>query len=243
MNFLALGLIIPLAACSFSWNDDSEGSGAAAAGSGTTRTYQVTGFDGIDLRGSDDIDVRVGTGFSVRAEGPSDQLDRLTIERSGETLNFGRKTNSSFGWNKSGKVKVYVTLPRLTDATVSGSGTIAVDHIEGAKFAGGIPGSGNLNIAAIRVEDAAFSIAGSGTVRASGTARMLAIDIAGSGAVDAPKLQARSGKIDISGSGKVHAIVDGPASVGVSGSGDVDLGPNARCTISKSGSGSVRCGN
>jgi hypothetical protein len=74
MNFLALGLIIPLAACSFSWNGDNEGSGAAAAGSGTTRTFQVAGFNGIDLRGSDDVDVRVGNGFSVRAEGPSEQL-------------------------------------------------------------------------------------------------------------------------------------------------------------------------
>ncbi|MEG3084195.1 head GIN domain-containing protein [Sphingomonas sp. PB2P12] len=249
MNFLALGLIIPLAACSFSWNGNdtgasaNSGSRAAAAGSGTTRTYQVAGFDGIDLQGSDDIDVRVGTGFSVRAEGPSDQLDRLTIERSGETLNIGRKNGASFGWNKGGKVKVYVTLPRLTDATVSGSGDITVDHIEGARFAGGIPGSGNLNIAAIRVEDVSFSIAGSGNVRAAGTANMLNIAIAGSGEVDAPRLQARSAKIEISGSGKIHAIVDGPATVNVLGSGDVDLGPNARCTTSKMGSGRVRCGN
>ena len=247
MNFLALGLIIPLAACSFSWNGDgagaNSGSGAAAAGSGTTRTYQVTGFDGIDLQGSDDIDVRVGTGFSIRAEGPSDQLDRLKIDRDGETLNIGRKNGASFGWNKGGKVKVYLTLPRLSDATVSGSGNIAIDRVEGAKFEGEIPGSGNLTIAAIRVDDAAFSIAGSGNVRAAGTATMLKIAIAGSGEVDAPKLQARSAKIEISGSGKIHAIVDGPATVNVLGSGDVDLGPNARCTTSKMGSGRVRCGN
>ena len=49
MNFLALGLIIPLAACSFSWNGDDE-AGAAGSGSGTTRTFQLAGFNGIDLR-------------------------------------------------------------------------------------------------------------------------------------------------------------------------------------------------
>ncbi|RZM36827.1 MAG: DUF2807 domain-containing protein [Sphingomonas sp.] len=242
MNFLALGLIIPLAACSFSWNGDKEGSGAAASGSGTTRTFQVTDFDQIDLRGSDDVDVRVGTGFSVRAEGPSEQLDRLRIERDGETLDIGRKNGTGFGWSKGAKVKVYVTLPRLTGANVSGSGNMAIDHVEGSTFEGGIAGSGNLAIAAVQVDTAKFSIAGSGTARVRGAARDLKVEIAGSGDVDGSQLRAKSGKVEIGGSGSVRAIVDGPATVDMLGSGDVDLGPGSRCTISKMGSGSVRCG-
>ncbi|MES2421657.1 MAG: head GIN domain-containing protein [Pseudomonadota bacterium] len=243
MNFLALGLIIPLAACSFSWNGDSEGSGVAASGAGTTRTFQVTGFDQIDLRGSDDVDVRVGTGFSVRAEGPSEQLDRLRIERDGDTLDIGRKNGTGFGWSKGATVKVYVTLPRLTEANVSGSGNMAVDRVEGSGFEGGIAGSGNLTIAAVQVESAKFSIAGSGTARASGSARDLSVEIAGSGNVEASRLQAKSAKVEIAGSGSVRAVVDGPAKVDMMGSGDVDLGPKSRCTISKMGSGSVRCGS
>ncbi len=242
MNFLALGLIIPLAACSFSWNGDDEGTGATASGSGTTRTYQVAGFNGIDLRGSDDVDVRVGTGFSVRAEGPSDQLDRLKIERDGDTLEVGRQNGTNFGWSKGAKVTVYVTLPRLTDVSISGAGTMAVDRVEGGGFEGGIAGSGNLEIAALQVDDAKFSIAGSGTVRATGSARNLEVKIPGSGDIDGSKLQAQAAKISIYGSGSVRAIVDGPARVEIMGSGDVDLGPKARCTTSKMGSGSVRCG-
>jgi len=244
MNFLALGLIIPLAACSFAWNGDGDNSGAAAAGSGsgTTRTFQVAGFNGIDLRGSDDVDVRVGTGFSIRAEGPSEQLDRLRIERDGNTLNIGRKNGASFGWSKGAKVKVYVTLPRLTDANVSGSGNMAVDRVEGGGFKGGVAGSGNLDIAAIQVDDAKFSIAGSGNARASGIARDLKIEIAGSGDVDGTKLQAQSATVEIAGSGSARAVVNGAAKVDLMGSGDVDLGPNSRCTVSKMGSGNVRCG-
>ncbi len=243
MNFLALGLIIPLAACSFSWNGDDEGSGAAASGAGTARTFQVADFDQIDLRGSDDVDVRVGTGFSVRAEGPSEQLDRLKIDRDGETLKIGRKNGTGFGWSKGANVKVYVTLPRLTEATVSGSANMAIDRVEGSAFEGAIAGSGNLTIAAVQVESAKFSIAGSGTARASGTARELSVEIAGSGNVEASKLQAKSATIEIAGSGSVRAVVDGPAKVDMMGSGDVDLGPKSRCTTSKMGSGSVRCGS
>ena len=243
MNFLALGLIIPLAACSFGWDSDSEGSGVAASGSGTTRTFQIADFDQIDLRGSDDVDVRVGTGFSVRAEGPTEQLDRLRIARDGATLDIGRKNGTGFGWSKGPKVKVYVTLPRLSEATVSGSGNMAIDRVEGSAFEGGIAGSGNLTIAAVQVDAAKFSIAGSGTARASGTARDLSVEIAGSGDVDGTRLQAKSAKVEIAGSGSVRAVVDGPAKVDMMGSGDVDLGPRSRCTISKMGTGSVRCGS
>ena len=242
MNVLALGLIIPLAACSFSWNGDTEGSGAAASGAGATRTYQVTGFNGIDLRGSDDVDVRVGAGFSIRAEGPAEQLDRLRIDRDGDTLDIGRQKNSNFGWSKGAKVKIFVTVPRLTDASVSGSGNMAIDRIEGSSFEGGVAGSGNLDVAALRVDDARFSVAGSGNVHASGTVRSLKVEIAGSGDVDATRLRAQSASVEVAGSGSVRAVVDGPAQVDMMGSGDVDLGPNARCTTSKMGSGSVRCG-
>jgi hypothetical protein len=242
MNVLALGLIIPLAACSFGWNGDSEGAGAAASGEGTTRTYQLAGFNGIDLRGSDDVDVRVGAGFSIRAEGPADQLDRLRIDREGDTLDIGRKNGMHLGWSKGAKVKVFVTLPRLTDATVSGSGSMMIDRVEGSSFKGGIAGSGNLDIAAVRVDDAGFSVAGSGNVHASGTVRSLKVEIAGSGNVDAARLRAQSASVEIAGSGGVRAIVDGPAKVEMMGSGDVDLGANARCTTTKMGSGSVRCG-
>lgn len=242
MNYLALALIMPLAACSFSWNDDEAGSGAPAQGAGGTRSYQLSDFSEVDLRGSDDVDVRVGSGFSVRAEGPSELLDRLRIDRDGDTLKIGRKNGTSMGWSKSGKVKVYVTLPRLTEANVSGSANLTIDRVEGAKFEGGIAGSGNLTVGALRVDEAEFSIAGSGNAVASGTATSLHVSIAGSGDVDAQRLTARTATVEIAGSGSARALVDGPAKVEVMGSGDVDLGPKARCTVSKMGSGTVRCG-
>ena len=75
---LLLALLLtaaPLAACSV--DGDDGGPGASAAGTGTARTFAVAGFTGVALRGSDDVDVRVGPAFSVRAEGPSAELDKL----------------------------------------------------------------------------------------------------------------------------------------------------------------------
>lgn len=241
MNVFALGMILPLAACSFGGDDGDRGGGAPAQGSGSARTFQVADFTEIDLRGSDDVDVRVGGGFSVRAEGPSDQLDTLKIERDGDALKIGRKSGN-WGWSKSGKVRIHVTLPRLTEADVAGSGNMTIDRVEGGKFEGGIAGSGDLSIGALRVDEARFSIAGSGNAHAAGSAKSLRVEIAGSGDVDASGLQAQGAKVEIAGSGNAHAAVDGPATIDLMGSGDVDLGPKARCTTSKMGSGSVRCG-
>ena len=241
MKYLALGLIIPLAACSFSWSGDDDGAGASPSGTGTTRTYMVSDFSTIDLRGASDVDVRVGTGFSVRAQGPAEALDRLTIERDGDTLEIGRRKGVNLNWGRSGKVKVFVTLPRLAAAAISGSGDMTVDRVEGTRFAADVAGSGSLGVAAVRVDDLAVSIAGSGSVSAAGSARALAVEIAGSGDVDAAGLKARSARVEIAGSGSVRAVVDGPATVDMMGSGDVDLGSAARCTVSKMGSGSVRC--
>ncbi|MCP3734156.1 DUF2807 domain-containing protein [Sphingomonas sp. RP10(2022)] len=227
-----------LAACSIGHDD---GPGVAPTGSGPTRSYAVDGFSKIDLGGGDDVDVRAGTAFSVRAEGPAEELDRLRIARDGDTLEIGRK-RQAFGWGSRGKVKVYVTLPRLTEANIAGSGTMAVDRIEGGAFEGNIAGSGDLNIAALGVDEAKVSIAGSGNVRAGGAVKRLEVNVAGSGSLDAAGLRAERAEVSVAGSGDVRAAVTGEAKVELMGSGDVDLGAEARCSVSKMGSGSVRCG-
>lgn len=237
-----LALIAGLTACSIGWNNDDKDNGVAPSGSGAQRSYDVTGFSEVDLRGADDVDVRVGPNFSVKAEGPAEELDQLRIAREGDTLRVGRKSGVGFKWNSNRTVRVHVTLPRLAGASVSGSGTMKVDRVDGGNFEGAVAGSGTLDIGAARVDAAAFSIAGSGDARVAGTARSLEVDIAGSGNLVAPGLRAESARVSIAGSGDARATVEGAAKVDIMGSGDVDLGPRARCQVSKMGSGSVRCG-
>lgn len=243
MRIYSLLAILPLAACSFS--SDAAPAGAAASGTGTSRSFAVAGFSGVSLRGSDDVQVHVGSGFSVRAEGPSRELDRLEIARVGDTLRVGRKDRDGFSWgggNHRG-VKVYVTMPRILAADIAGSGNLAVDRVEGQSFDGSAAGSGNLTIAALRVPRAKFSVAGSGDIAATGSVDRLTIDVAGSGNVAANGLTAHGASVSIAGSGNVQANVAGAADVSMVGSGDVDLGKGAHCTTSKIGSGEVRCGN
>lgn len=240
MRALAIIAAIPLIACSYVSDDGNPG--IAGAGSGSTRTFQVADFSKVSLRGSDDVDIRVGSAFSVRAEGDPEVLEYLKIEKDGDTLKIGRRNRAGFNWGER-DVKVFVTMPRIVTGAVAGSGDMTIDRAEGASFSASAAGSGSIAVATLAADAVSFDIAGSGDIAAAGTARSVKASIAGSGSVDAEKLKAAGADISIAGSGGVTIDVEGNAKVSIVGSGDVQLGPNAKCTVSKLGSGDVRCGN
>lgn len=234
---------LSLAACSYGSDHDSK-PGVAGSGTGSSRSFAVADFTSVDLRGSDNVDVRVGTGFSVRAEGPSAELDKLKIEKVGDTLKVGRINSHGFHWGGGDHkgVTIFVTMPRIAEASIAGSGDMTVDRVDGQSFTGNSAGSGDLEVAALSVQAGDFSIAGSGNIKAKGSAKHLKMAVAGSGDIDAGGVKAEGADVSIAGSGGVRADVTGPAAVSVMGSGDVDLGSGAKCTTSKMGSGDIHCG-
>lgn len=231
---------LALAACSIGGADASE-PGIPGQGSGNARTYAAADFDTIDLRGSDDVDVRVGSGFSVRAEGDSAVLDRLRITREGQRLRIDRRREDGFTWSGD-TARVLVTMPRIAGAKVAGSGDVTIDRAEGARFDGAIAGSGGLKVAAMQVDEAKLSVAGSGDIEVKGAAQRIDVSIAGSGSLRAPDLKATAAKVSVAGSGNVRADLEGEGDVRIAGSGNVDLGKSARCSVRAAGSGTARCG-
>lgn len=238
MRRSAFALLIPLAACGV-WSGDDDVPGVAATGSGNTRSYAVADFARIDQRGPDDVDVRVGTGFSVRAEGDPKALSRVKIAKDGNRLLITRE-GSGINW-QSDSARIYVTMPRIEAASLAGAGDVAVDRVEGGAFDGRIAGSGTLKLGRVAVNRLELSIAGAGNAEAAGEVDALAVNIAGSGDVEAAGLRANSAEVNIAGSGNVRAAVNGPAKVAIMGAGDVDLGAAADCEVSKVGTGDVRC--
>ncbi|MGL4313199.1 MAG: head GIN domain-containing protein [Sphingomonas sp.] len=238
MRRLIILAALPLAACSAALGD----AGVAASGSGGVRDFPVSDFTRVSLTGSDDVRVRTGAQFSVHAEGPSETLDLLRIERDGDTLKIGRKPTIGFAWGGRGAT-ITVTMPAIRGASVTGSGDLTVDHATGDAFDGAATGSGNLSIAALAVKNGSFSVTGSGDVEARGTAQALTLSVTGSGDLRLKGVEAQGATVSVMGSGNAAANVNGAATVSVMGSGDVDLGPKARCTTSKLGSGEVSCGH
>lgn len=231
--------IVPLAACSAHWSDDDR-PGIAPTGSGGERHWAVSGFDGVSLGTSGNVEVRTGPAFSLTGTGDAAMLDMVKVTLDGHDLSIGQKRGVH--WTRGGRLHFVVTMPRIARANIGGSGSIAVDRVEGPAFDGNIGGSGSLDLRGVRVQRAKFAIGGSGDVKAAGSAGQLGVSIGGSGSVDAAPLVAETADVSIAGSGGLRATVRRSASVTVVGSGDVAITGGAKCSVTKMGSGSVHCG-
>ncbi len=209
---------------------------------GDAIVYDAQGFDRVGLATPATVEVRVGPAWSVRATGPAEALANLRVEREGGSLRIRPRDD----WKKAQgdinrRVQVVITMPRLTGASVAGSGQMMVDEVSGGELRGALSGSGSLAFARVAVDALAVSIAGSGTITASGTAGKLSVHESGSGTFRAPGLRASEASVSMAGSGVVRALVSGPAAVSLVGSGSVDLGAQAQCTVKRVGSGRVNC--
>ncbi len=236
-------LLIPIAAVSSAAYDDDRGPGIVGQRQGNNIVYPVSRFDSVGLGSAANVAVRIGPTWSVRATGPATAFADFRIERDRDSIEIGRRyrhRRPNIALER--QIRVYVTMPRITDAAVGGEGTMAVDRVTGDKFEAAVGGSGNLAIGALDTRQARVSIGGSGGVTARGRVAALTVSIGGSGRFNAPALHAARATISIGGSGSVRASVEGPAQVSMAGGGDVDLGPAARCTTSRIGGGRVRCG-
>lgn len=235
MRLFLIAALLPLAACGT--NAEKRGDPVPAAGTGATRSFAATGFHAVNLSGPDDIDVKTGAAFAVTAQGDPAVLDQLDIRVDGGTLRVGRKDQAEA---RGRRVQIRVTMPRLDEASVAGSGDLTIDKVDGG-FEGAVAGSGNLALAQMRGGTAELAVAGSGTLRLAGEADLIDASIAGSGTVEAKGLRAARADISIAGSGSVRGTVTGAASISILGSGDVELGGGAQCEVSRLGSGSARC--
>lgn len=222
---------------------DDRGPGLPGQRQGDTVSYAAADFDKVAFGLAGDVDVRVGPTWSVRATGPAAAFADLRIVREDGKLEIAhRYNNRETNRELERQVHFVVTLPRLTGATLGGSGRMTVDQVRGSAFDATVGGSGSLSLGTIAVDRATVAIGGSGGITARGTARNLSVSVGGSGSLQAPGLRAASARVSTAGSGIVRATVDGPATVSTVGSGQIDLGPNARCSVTRMGRAQVRCG-
>lgn len=214
----------------------------ATAAQAETRSFPASGFDRVESAGPWDVTIVTGKTASVRAEGASEDLDRMKVEVKRGQLEIGsKKSGWNWGWKNNGKIRVFVTMPSLRGVSLAGSGDVSVDRATAKDFSGNIAGSGTLSIASLSTGSAEFNIAGSGSINAAGKCATADVSIAGSGSVAAPNLACETLQVSIAGSGDVTAKASQTANVSIMGSGDVVVTGGAKCTVSKMGSGSARC--
>jgi hypothetical protein len=101
--------------------------------SADTRTFELTGFDGVVAAEGLHVFVTTGAEFEVTATSDSlRQLERLELDIRGTTLTAGMENRSlSVFRNKGSQVSVWITLPNLVQAEVSSGSELSVDVMNG----------------------------------------------------------------------------------------------------------------
>lgn len=212
---------------------------AAGPAVAADRNFSVGNFSKLRVTGSMDVKVSTGSAASVRATGSAADLERLEIAVRGDTLVIGSKSGS-WNWSRDG-VDVYVTVPSLSAAALTGSGDVEISRMAAPSVDLAVTGSGDMDVKAVDSPSVAMAVSGSGDLDVAGRCGKGSISLRGSGDVDADDLACSTLQISVMGSGDVSARASGTAAIAIMGSGDVTVVGGARCTTSARGSGTANC--
>ena len=196
-------------------NNIVEGSGRPAE-----QARDVGAFSSVELAGSNNVVIRVGGEQSVVVKADDNLLDHVTTEVESGCLvidnigNFAAKSPMS----------VEVGVPTIDALTLSGSGNIVADGLEGERLRTALPGSG--------------------TLTGSGTAERLDVAVGGSGSVQFTRLVAADVHADVGGSGTISVTATDRLAAAVSGSGAIFYSGNPPdVATSVTGSGVIAPGS
>ena len=185
-----------------------------------TKEIKLDKFDGIGLGLVATVHVYKGP-QKVTIEAQQNIIDNLNtdIGKNG-TWGIGGKDKVNFKNYKD--VVINITIPHVDELSIGGSGTIIAHDA----FTG--------------IDDLELNIGGSGKIEMAGSAKKVAISIAGSGTVQAKRLNAQDCEVSIAGSGDAYIDVDDQLEVSIAGSGDVRYSGSPRVKSSIAGSGRVQ---
>lgn len=207
------------------------------------RGYTVTSFDRIRVEGPFVVTVATGRAVSARARGDAAALDRVQLRVDGRTLLV--RAGSSWGGfpnDVSGPVAIALSTPALDSAILIGSGSLDVDRMTAARVIVTVEGSGRARIGRIEADNASLAIAGSGSLAASGTARVGAVIARGQASLDARSLTVADLTVIAESASPVAITATRSARVTASGLGPVEVDGSAACEVRQTGAGPVRCG-
>jgi len=174
-------------------------SGSALHGSGVlaTRTLALAPFSKIDVTGSPDLDVQIGTPLSVTVSADDNIQPLIEARVEDDTLHIRttRYYNSDLG------VKFAITVPSLDAMALIGSSTVNIHKLNANTFT--------------------LSAKGAGDVSMDGVADKLDVEVMGAGDVKARDLTAKDVSVYVAGAGNVAVNASQSLNVSIAGAGSV----------------------
>jgi len=189
------------------------------------RRYPVPQFDRIRVQGPFEVTVTAGPKTEVVVGGEGD-LDRAGVRVEGSTLTLGGRIDAS-----RTPLHIRVTADRLTAASVSTRGSLAIDAMQGDRVDLAVNGIGRLQVAGIRAEDLRITAAGQGAITFAGEARLVSMRVLGTFDVDGDALTADELSLYSGNDSDAKLRARSQARITNVGPGAVNIAGGATCAI------------
>lgn len=185
-------------------------------------TRQVENFTSLSSQGSIDVKINYGNSNSIQIEADENLLPYIetTVKDGKLTIQTKNKVNLK----SRSKMIVYVSMDKINELQLSGSGNIDGN----GEFTGDnkteimLSGSGNIHLSSGSFKDLSFHISGSGNINLKGgSADEITATVSGSGNIDCSNLSADNVNVNISGSGNARVNANKSLTANIMGSGNV----------------------
>ncbi|MCY7339117.1 MAG: DUF2807 domain-containing protein [Sphingomonas bacterium] len=214
---------------------------AAAPSTAAERNYSVTSFDRIRVEGPYAVSLITNRSPFARASGSRAALDAVSLRVEGRTL-YVRADRSAWGGTPgqpAGPVRIELGTHDLAQASLSGSGSVAIDRVRGLNFVLLVSGSGSGSIADVDVDQFRVSVIGAASAKVAGRAKQFTGNIRGAGSLDAAALMTKDVALSALGPVTLRASASNSAKITASGTSTVVLEGGAACELKVSGSATV----
>jgi hypothetical protein len=197
------------------------------------KSINVDDFTGIRVNGNYQVFLKQGNTLKVRVEGEESKIKKISTtvkdgvwsiqSQSAKGSKCGHYSNYNYNGQNGSQtaMKVYITMPKLTSISVSGTGKVSTENTFKVKTIDlSISGSGKMRLG-LNANSIEGNLCGSGKMVLKGTAKHLEAKVMGSGDVDAESMKAENANVSITGSGDINIHATTYLKAKVSGSGDV----------------------
>jgi hypothetical protein len=205
------------------------------------QTRKVYGFTRINLSGSYNYIIAMGTSESLRIEASKNVLPYIANDVKNGTLSVYEKKGTSPGVVfKSEKVNIYITSREINDIQLSGLGNVVFkDGIISSTLHLASLGSGFFT-GKVNVATLDCILNGSGNIKLTGNTGSANVKVTGSGNFMGSDLKALNTNVEVNGYGNAWINTAKSLNAKVTGSGGVHYSGNPKnITKSKSGGGLI----
>ena len=205
-----------------------------------TKTYDVSGFDKLDVSAGLDVEFTTGGEYSVTAENRKGDFSDIEVYTRGDTLYVKRPQRSGWGWGKRKPYTVTVSAPKISSIEASSGSDVTGSGLTGDSINIDVSSGADVTVRDIQGGTVRLETSSGSDLTASGTCELVRADASSGSDINAGKLVCADGRAEASSGSDITVHVTGKMTADVSSGADVNVRGNPTETeIDKSSGGDV----